>query len=470
MRSPRYERLVPIGAGGMATVFVGRPHGSERLVALKRAHPHVRSDAVLAESMKQEARLASRLQHANVANVLDVVEEHDDLYLVLDYVEGCTLRTLLTKLERNGESRTREIVRVLLDVAAGLYAAHQATDEDGRILGLVHRDVSPSNVLVGIDGVARLADFGIAKALFESSDRTETGILKGKSSYMAPEYVLYQHANASSDLFSLAVVTWEALANTRLFKGASEIDTLKRVAEARVRPLSSERPDLAVFDQVLAKALSRRPSDRHGSVEEFAAELETIAQARDLVASRTEVGALVERAAHVELAERRRALREEAETVVGYVPDLSAFGGREAVGLTSDSVTTTPRLVPKEPSTLSLGQPFDDLADEERERRTRARNTERTIHKPRGGAGEIVALITVSALLGLMLTAMAVHLRSTKRRHATAVTSDPSIPSDAVPPNAETDGGAVSVPDAATTASGRSRHRAVPPHGPRRGH
>jgi serine/threonine-protein kinase len=325
----RYEALLPIGTGGMATVYVGRPVGSEglsHLVALKKAHSYLRSDGQLVESMKLEARLASRLHHPNIVSVLDVEETDGDLVLVLDYVEGCTLRTLLSKLEQLGERRPREIVRIILDVAAGLHAAHQATDEDGRLLGLVHRDISPSNVLVGVDGISRLSDFGIAKALFEGSDRTEAGVLKGKSSYMAPEYVLHQHANAASDLFSLAVVTWEALADARLFKGASEIETLQRVIRADIRPLSDERPELAPLDLALAKALSRLPSDRQPSVEHFASELEEVARRNDLVATHAEVSALVQRVAKAELEDRRRTLLanadSDAKTVVASVPGL----------------------------------------------------------------------------------------------------------------------------------------------------
>ena len=508
--SAHYETLLPIGTGGMATVFVGRRHGDPRLVALKRAHKHVRSDAKLAESMKLEARLASRLHHTNVVTVLDVIDERDDLFLVLDYVEGCTLRTLLTKIERLEQWRPREVMRVLLDIAAGLHAAHQATDENGRILGLVHRDVSPSNIIVGVDGIARLADFGIAKALFESSDRTETGVLKGKSSYMAPEYVLYQHSNAASDLFSFAVVVWESLTNARLFKGATEIETLKNVVETEVRPMSSERPELAPFDAILAKALARSPSDRHASVEDFALELETVATTHHLVASRAEVGQLVERAVHTELAERRRALREEAETVVGNIPDLARFANElAAIPSTAparpvpaaDESTTSPRLGAgaEDPSTLSHGinlnvlQPLS-AADREAQAAALANKVHTPPNKTTGRTsrrrvGEIVALITVSFLLGLALTGMAYQLRRTQPALPTAVAPPDEVePTSAAPASAfvvtsatlgtETpelldDGGDLSLPapqlpDAA--ASARSRHRTTPTHLPKRGH
>lgn len=345
----RYEALLPIGSGGMATVFIGRardPSGYARFVALKRAHPHVRLDSALMEGMKREARIASRLSHTNVVRVLDVEEDQGDLVLVLDYVEGCTLRTLLLKVaERLGQEHPRETLRIILDAAHGLHAAHQATDESGRLLGLVHRDVSPSNVLVGADGISRIADFGIAKAVFEgsSSERTETGVLKGKLSYMAPEYVMHQRATPASDLFSLAVMTWESLANARLFKGATDIDTLQNVASARFRPLGAERPQLAPLDVVLKRALAKAPSDRHASVEQFAMELEAVARTHDLVATHVEVSKLVERAIEDELAERRLALgSEDAATVVA--PLLVSGNGPErerALDVTVDAGVET---------------------------------------------------------------------------------------------------------------------------------
>jgi len=461
----RYEALLPIGTGGMATVYVGRPVGSEglsHLVALKRAHAYLRTDAQLVENMKLEARLASRLHHPNVVSVLDVDEIDGDLVLVLDYVEGCTLRTLLAKLEQLGERRPREIVRIILDVAAGLHAAHLATDEDGRLLGLVHRDISPSNVLVGVDGMARLSDFGIAKALFEGSDRTEAGVLKGKSSYMAPEYVLHQHANASSDLFSLAVVAWESLAHVRLFKGSSEIETFQRIVAAEIRPLSGERPELAPLDLVLAKALSRLPSDRHRSVEQFAIELEEVARRNDLVASHAEVSTLVQRVAKTELDERRQALlaraEKEAETVVASLPMLprpeelaaamlaetglppSSRAPRPGVDPRSSidalpaidprpSIDASPAVDPRPSVDARMSDPRWSVPSGPRSaaqittsRRAAAARTiggappdqaSLLLERRRRRAKELLALVGAFALLGLALTAMAIQIENT---------------------------------------------------------
>jgi eukaryotic-like serine/threonine-protein kinase len=310
----KYETLGVLGKGGMATVFLGRARGAAgftRLVAVKRAHPHVRGDAALAASMKHEAGLAARLHHPNVVRVIDVVEESGDLVLVLDYVEGGSLAELLEHAGApfDARARARVVVRILLDIAAGLDAAHRALDDDGQGLGIVHRDVSPSNVLVGTDGIARLTDFGIAKAFEAGPELTAVGELKGKIAYMAPEYVEHQRADPASDQFSLAVVAWESLAGRRLFRGPTEVETLKRVLICRVPSLSEIEPILAPIEAVLARALSRFPADRFGSVRDMAERLEAAARAADLVAPHGEVGELVESALREDLAARRCLVR-----------------------------------------------------------------------------------------------------------------------------------------------------------------
>src|SRR5262249_3779749 len=158
----------------------------------------------------------------NAVGVLDIEELEDELVLVMEYIEGGPLSELLPV-------PPRVAIRILLDVAAGLGAAHALTDDEGRLLDLVHRDVSPHNVLVGTDGVARVTDFGVAKMTTPNVPRASTGALKGKPAYMAPEYVLALRSDARSDVFSLGVLAWEALSGRRLFKATEEIATLEAV-------------------------------------------------------------------------------------------------------------------------------------------------------------------------------------------------------------------------------------------------
>lgn len=293
----------------MATVYVARARGAEgfsRLVALKRAHPHVRDDPEQRAALRTEARLVAQLHHPNIVAVLDVDDTSGELELILDYVEGCTLSEIFRAVEI--AAAPRAVLRIVLDVAAGLQAAHRATGDDGQPLGIVHRDISPSNVLVGLDGISRLTDFGVARANAPSAERTATGVLKGKLGYMAPEYVEHYRVDARSDQFSLAVVAWELLARRRLFKGATELETLKNVARGVVPKVSTFEPTLAALDDVLARALAQYPEDRHATVGEFARCLEETGRTLALVGSHSEVAELVERGSGEELRARRQAL------------------------------------------------------------------------------------------------------------------------------------------------------------------
>jgi serine/threonine-protein kinase len=403
----------------MASVHVGRLRGADgfsRLVALKRAHPHVKEAPSLANSMRTEAWLASRLHHTNVVSILDVEDDDGDLVLVLDYVEGCTLSSLLAQTASAG-THPREMVRVILDVAAGLHAAHRAMDEDGKLLGLVHRDVSPSNVLVGTDGVARVSDFGIAKAQFEDRDRTETGVLKGKASYMAPEYVLHQRATPASDLFSLGIVAWEALTGVRLFKGATEIDTLNRVVSATVHPMAEHDPRLEPLDEVVLRALSRLPEDRQASVDELAAELAAAARKHDLLGSHHEVSKLVERQAGPEIQERRREL---AKTALSFVGTLSLSSLPASPATNRDEIETKTLQTTEEQATLLIEPPAPPIAPA----------TFRQENTPASSGREKLGWI---AALGLLVLALMVLVLKTPEKSAPPpVASVPPVVSSVV--------------------------------------
>ncbi len=311
----RYELLATIASGGMATVYVGRLRGAggfSRTVAVKRAHPHLLADPTYRTMLVDEARLAARLHHPNVVAVLDIEELAGELSLVMDYVEGSSLMELMETSRAAGQPLSPRIaMRVALDACAGLHAAHSLSDNDGQPLGLVHRDVSPQNILVGVDGVARLSDFGIAKSA--EGVATTTGVLKGKLSYMAPEYLESTRLDARSDVFSLGVVVWEALAGQKLFRGKSELETFKKVVATQVPPLSSvaswANPRL---DAILGTALARSPENRFRSAESFGAALETAARRDDLIATAAEVGACVRALFADALAERRAEVRRRA--------------------------------------------------------------------------------------------------------------------------------------------------------------
>jgi serine/threonine-protein kinase len=293
----RYELLVKIASGGMATVYVGRLSGAAgitRLVAIKRAHAHLLEDVAFSKMLIAEAKLASRIHHPNVVAVQNVEEAEGELLLVMDYVEGASLADLLGSDDIPLPARVA--VRVLLDGCAGLQAAHSLEGDDGQPLGIVHRDVSPHNILVGVDGVARLTDFGIAKSSGHtgSAAQTSTGALKGKVAYMAPEYVEAGQLDARSDVFSLGIVAWEALTRQRLFRGANEIESLRLVLATDVARPSEVAPWVGKgLDDVIMKALARSPRERFTTASEFGDALEAAARREDLIATAAQVGTVV---------------------------------------------------------------------------------------------------------------------------------------------------------------------------------
>ena len=194
--SSRLRLLLRIASGGMGTVYLGRqrgPAGFQRLVAIKRAHPHLLEDTSVVRMLAREARLASLVRHPNVVGVTDVEVSDGELLLVMEYVEGGLLAEVVA-----GELLPIGVaLRIILDACEGLDAVHRTLDERGRLLGLVHRDVSPQNILVGVDGVARIADLGIARP---SAGQGTTTVVRGKPSYMAPEYVSTAKATAATDV------------------------------------------------------------------------------------------------------------------------------------------------------------------------------------------------------------------------------------------------------------------------------
>ncbi|HVY49071.1 MAG TPA: serine/threonine-protein kinase, partial [Minicystis sp.] len=310
----RYELLLRVASGGMATVYLGRLKGSagfSRFVAIKRAHAHLVEDLGMRRDLIAEARLASWIRHPNVVSVQDVEELEGELLLVMDYVEGGSLAELLATAGERGVTLAPAVAaRVLVDACAGLQAAHDARDEQGKHLALVHRDVSPQNILVGVDGAARLTDFGIAK-VSDASQRTATGALKGKLAYMAPEYLEGRRLDQRGDVFSMAVVAWEALANERLFKGDSEVETMRRVLEAKVPRLSAKAPWLgSAFDDVLANALAKDPSRRTPTARALGEALEAAARAGGRLAAPSDVGAWVTQLVGPKLETRREKVRQ----------------------------------------------------------------------------------------------------------------------------------------------------------------
>ncbi|HWB75454.1 MAG TPA: serine/threonine-protein kinase [Nannocystaceae bacterium] len=267
----RYELLHRLGHGGMATVYLGRAVGTagfEKLVAVKVIHPHLANEPDFVEMFLDEARIAARIRHPHVVEILDLGREDDVFFMVMEYVEGDTLASLVKELRKAGELLPVPVLlRVVADACEGLAAAHDLVDPDGVPYHLVHRDVSPHNLLVGLDGRVRVVDFGIMKAAGKRST-TLTGQLRGKLPYMSPEQARGQQIDRRTDLFALGAVLWELITNERLFGGETDSEILTRVCDCEIPDITKLRNDLPpelvrVVQRALSPDLERRYRDAH---------------------------------------------------------------------------------------------------------------------------------------------------------------------------------------------------------------
>ena len=295
-RLGRYEIITHLASGGMATVYLGRVlgvAGFQRLVAIKSLHPHIAADQQFVTMFLDEARLAARIRHPNVVPTLDLERGAEGLYLVMEFVEGDSLLGLLRATVKHNKPIPAGIVlRIMLDVLQGLEAAHEQAGDHGEPLNLVHRDVSPHNIMVGLDGVTRLTDFGIARAE-ERIGNTRDGQLKGKLSYMAPEQTTSDPVDRRVDIFTAGIVLWECLASKRLFRGNTDAEVLRNLLDSpipRLRDVSPGYPQ--ALDDVVARALRRDPSERFDTAAEFAEALEEASEGLG-IASPKAVGAYV---------------------------------------------------------------------------------------------------------------------------------------------------------------------------------
>jgi serine/threonine-protein kinase len=270
----RYTLLGEIASGGMATVHLGSltgPGGFSRTVAIKRLHAQFAREPEFVEKFLDEARLAARIVHPNVVPTLDVVSSDGELFLVMEYVRGLALAHIVRALKPSGGRIPLPIgMSIVQGLLHGLQAAHEATDDRGAPLGIVHRDVSPQNVLVGVDGAARVLDFGVAKAVGRLQT-TRDGRLKGKLAYMAPEQLSDGRITPRTDLYAAAIVMWEVVTGKRLFKADTDAAVLNQVLTGEVNPPSREVGGLPrAVDAIVMRGLQRDPENRFASAREMA--------------------------------------------------------------------------------------------------------------------------------------------------------------------------------------------------------
>lgn len=294
----RYELLDAIASGGMAKVYLARSRGArgfERHVALKVMHPHLVEDPEFVAMFLDEARMVANIRHPNVVPTLDVVEEGDQLFLVMEYIEGLSLQALVRGLKKRDQNVPLDCaLRISIDMLMGLHAAHEMHLPDGSPMNIVHRDVSPHNVMVGIDGVSRIMDFGVARAENRHNSTVGTNP-KGKLPYMSPEQLDGVKLDRRSDVYSAGIVVWEMLTGRMLFRADNDGALMCIVAlGAKQAPIDVNPEVPPEISVVCMRALARREVDRYPTAMAFAEALENAARdAHVTIASPRAVGALV---------------------------------------------------------------------------------------------------------------------------------------------------------------------------------
>jgi eukaryotic-like serine/threonine-protein kinase len=305
----RYLAYREIAKGGMASIYLGclpGPFDFTRRVAIKELHRHLLGQENVLAMFVDEALLASRLVHPNVVPIIDVVHEEDHIFLVMDYIEGESLATALGAATDSGKTVPQEVAAaIVVDTLRGLHAAHELRDGSGDLLALVHRDVSPQNVLIGTDGTTRLVDFGIAKAR-ERMFSTQGAELKGKVPYMSPEQVSGLTVDRRSDLWSAAVVLWETLTGRRLFTGESPAHVISEIAQGVLSRPGDIVPELAKYNLLFEQLLSRDPNRRPSTAQHFQEQLTRLCAP----AAPSAVAAWLEMVVPTKLAAKRQIARE----------------------------------------------------------------------------------------------------------------------------------------------------------------
>lgn len=346
----RYELVCPVGEGGMAQVWVARQrgkHGFEKLFALKAIHHRFADDPAFRSMFLDEARIAAAIEHPNVAQVFDLGEASSLLYLVMEYVDGDSLSSILSAIaRRNGEKAATVppaiALRIIADVLSGLQAAHRLKNADGELRGVVHRDVSPSNILVGVRGDVKVIDFGIAHASDRAGGDTGAGSLMGKSHYMAPEQALKEPLGPYTDVFGAGATLYRLLAGRAAYDAGSEAQTLALIM-SRAAPAPLGDPISPLVAAIVARAMSPEPGDRYASAQEMANAIEAAIAEEGFVA---DVASWVKfnlsdraRARREELAKKRQS--ERPPSIPDLVPPLTPSRA-PAAATADDGPTQTP--------------------------------------------------------------------------------------------------------------------------------
>ncbi|MBL8950215.1 MAG: serine/threonine protein kinase [Myxococcaceae bacterium] len=292
-----YELIKKLASGGMASIYLARQkglEGFEKLLVVKRILPHLAENDEFIKMFLDEARIAARLNHPNIVQIFNLGAQGDSYFIAMEYIHGEDVRRAWKRADAQGKAIPIPLVcRVVMEAAAGLDYAHKKADASGKPLGIVHRDISPQNILVTFEGGVKVVDFGIAKAA-DQATVTKSGVLKGKYSYMSPEQAAGQKIDRRSDIFALGIVMYELITGTRLFKRLTDIQTLNAVADCEVAPPSEVNARVPKdFDAIVMKALAKNPDDRYPDAAALRAALEDYLLQRKLSASAIQLAAFM---------------------------------------------------------------------------------------------------------------------------------------------------------------------------------
>ena len=335
-RLGRFQLLYELGRGGMASVWVARERsaksGKQRLVAVKAMLPKLAQRMDFRSMFLDEGQLVRSIDHQNVVSVYEVGEDEGVLYMAMEWVEGDSLYTIIKAAKQRRAIPPEQAVRIIADTAAGLHVAHELRGWDGELRGVVHCDVSPHNILVGLDGTSKLVDFGVAHAVATSESASER--IAGKAGYMSPEQAKGDPIDRRSDLFSLGIVLFELTTGRRLFKGRDKAHTMHLVHIADVPKPSSIFPEYPEkLEAIVLKALARDRDQRFQTAEEFAQALERYLVEERIMVARSSTGQLLKRVLGERIQQRREAIKRANQVLrTGGQPSLPEISGDISLG------------------------------------------------------------------------------------------------------------------------------------------
>ncbi len=301
----------------MAEVFRGEAlsvQGFKKQVAIKRVLPNLAQNKSFIRMFLDEARLGARLNHANIVTVFDIGAADNTYFIVMEFVDGANLKTILETLKKQGRRPgVKEMLYIGMEVCRGLSHAHDLRDDNGTLLNIVHRDISPPNILLTKNGEVKVTDFGLAKATTQL-EKTDPGVVKGKFSYLAPEAAMGIEVDARADLFAVGIVIWEALAGRRLFLGDSDYDTVKKVQQAEIPRLSAFNADVDEdLEALLAKIMAKDREDRYQSAHDLQDAIADYLFTRRLKVTSNDVGRMVQAVVALRADEKKRERERKAD-------------------------------------------------------------------------------------------------------------------------------------------------------------